>query len=260
MGYLHEGHLSLVREARRRLEASSGGAPFEVMVSIFINPTQFAAGEDLEVYPRDEDGDLAKAEAAGATIAFCPLDNEQMYTPGPKVWVRAEGIDQFLCGQSRPTHFRGVSTVVAKLWNLVEPDFAVFGQKDFQQLAIIRRMHQELFFRGEVVGMPIVREEDGLAMSSRNVHLSAEERVEAGGLNQFLGRVKARFDSGVRERRELLAGAEDALGKARIDYVTLADADTLEEVEFVEGRCVVALAVKFTVARLLDNVVLDPGA
>ena len=257
MGYLHDGHLSLVREAKRRLDAGGGG---ELMLSIFVNPTQFAPGEDLDVYPRDEEGDLAKASEAGATVAFCPLDNTEMYSSGPDVWVRVEGVDQLLCGQSRPTHFRGVTTVVAKLWNLVLPDFAVFGEKDWQQLALIRRMHKELFFGGEVVGMPIVREADGLAMSSRNAYLSERERVEARALNQYLRTVKARFDAGERDGGALLAGAKEALAAGEIDYVTLANAETLETIERVETRAVVALAVKFSKARLLDNIVLDPGA
>jgi len=258
MGFLHRGHLALVHEAKRRLLAQELDSPIEIMLSIFVNPTQFAPGEDLEVYPRDEEGDLRKAEQAGATVAFCPLDPAEMYTSGPKLWVRVEGIDQLLCGASRPTHFRGVSTVVAKLWNLVEPDFAVFGQKDYQQLAIIRRMHRELFFRGEVVSIATVREEDGLAMSSRNAYLTADERAQAVALNQFLSRVKRRFDEGEREGKALLAGAEEALCAGTIDYVTLSDAETLEPLTRVEGRSVVALAVKFSQARLLDNVVLEP--
>lgn len=258
MGFLHDGHLSLVREAKRRLLAQELDGPIEIMLSIFVNPAQFAPGEDLEVYPRDEEGDLHKAELAGATVAFCPLDPEEMYSPGPNLWVRVEGVDQLLCGASRPTHFRGVSTVVAKLWNLVEPDFAVFGQKDHQQLAIIRRMHRELFFRGEVVGMPTVREDDGLAMSSRNAYLSADERVQAAALHRFLSEVKRRFDAGAREAKVLLAGAEEALCVGTIDYVTLCDAETLEALTHVERPSVVALAVKFSQARLLDNVVLEP--
>jgi pantoate--beta-alanine ligase len=256
MGYLHEGHLSLVHEAARRLEGQKG----EVMLSIFVNPTQFAAGEDLDVYPRDEEGDLAKAKEAGATVAFCPLDNQEMYSPGPDVFVRVEKVDQLLCGGSRPTHFRGVTTVVSKLWNLVEPDFAVFGEKDWQQLALIRRMHKEMFFRGEVVGMPIVREADGLAMSSRNAYLTGDERIRARALNQFLATVRERFAGGEREGGALLAGAEEALAVGTIDYVTLADAETLESIERVDRRAVVALAVKFTQARLLDNTVLDPAS
>ncbi len=253
MGYLHAGHLSLVEEARRRVPEG------EVLLSIFVNPTQFAAGEDLEIYPRDEAGDLAKAEAAGANVAFCPLDPEIMYRPGPPVWVQVEGLEQRLCGASRPTHFRGVCTVVSKLFNLVRADVNVFGQKDYQQLAIIKRMHAELFFAGEVVGMPIVREADGLAMSSRNAYLSAEERQKALALSGFLRTVEARWAAGERRVAALLADAKTVLSVGEIDYVTLSDAETLEpwaDDATVDRPSVLALAVKFAGARLIDNCVL----
>ncbi|MEM6996126.1 MAG: pantoate--beta-alanine ligase, partial [Myxococcota bacterium] len=174
MGFLHEGHLSLVREARRRVPSDAG----DVLLTIFVNPTQFGEGEDLAVYPRDEAGDLVKAEAAGADVAFCPTDPALMY-PSKKTWVDVEGLSSGLCGANRPGHFRGVCTIVTKLWGLARPDVAVFGEKDFQQLAILRRMHADLFLSGEIVGMPIVRDPDGLAMSSRNKNLSAQARAHA---------------------------------------------------------------------------------
>lgn len=253
MGYLHAGHLSLITEARRRVPEG------EVLLSIFVNPTQFAAGEDLDVYPRDEAGDLEKAKGAGANVAFCPLDPKVMYSEGPPVWVNVEGLDRGLCGSSRPTHFRGVCTVVSKLFNLVQADVNVFGQKDFQQLAIVRRMHRELFFAGEVVGMPIVREPDGLAMSSRNAYLSAEQRQKALALSGFLRTVESRYAAGERRVDALVAGADDALSVGEIDYVTLADAETLEPVHGqVDRPAVLALAVKFGQTRLIDNTVLGP--
>lgn len=250
MGYLHDGHLSLIREGRRR----NPDGP--VLLSIFVNPTQFAAGEDLDVYPRDEAGDLAKAESAGADVAFCPLDPAVMYGEGAPVWVQVEGLESELCGRSRPTHFRGVCTVVSKLLNLVRPHWSIFGQKDYQQLAIIRRMHAELFLPGEIVGMPIVREADGLAMSSRNAYLSAEERGKALALSAFLDTVEARFSAGEREVAALLEGATDALSVGEIDYVELVDAATLRPLEAsaqVDAAAVLALAVRFEGARLIDN-------
>ncbi|HRI07466.1 MAG TPA: pantoate--beta-alanine ligase, partial [Nannocystaceae bacterium] len=174
MGFLHEGHLSLMREARRRV--GEGGV---VAISIFVNPTQFGPTEDLDRYPRDEAGDLAKAEGVGVDVAFCPRHPEEIFPRSSRTWVEVEGLGDGLCGASRPGHFRGVCTVVAKLWGIVRPDLAVFGEKDYQQLAILRRMHADLELCGEVVGMPIVREADGLAMSSRNRFLSAEDRRRA---------------------------------------------------------------------------------
>jgi pantoate--beta-alanine ligase len=251
MGYLHEGHLSLVREARARVAHASG----VVLVSIFVNPTQFAPGEDLDRYPRDEDGDLVRAAAAGADAAFCPRDPTELY-PSRATWVDVEGLGEGLCGRSRPGHFRGVCTVVAKLWGLVRPDVGVFGRKDYQQLAIIRRMHTDLFLSGEVVGMPIVRESDGLAMSSRNAHLSAQARREALAIPRFLGQVRRRFEDGIRDGAGLLVGAPQALAPGTIDYVELVDAQTLAPIETLERPALVALAVFFGGVRLIDNDIL----
>lgn len=253
MGFLHEGHLSLVREARRRVPAGQG----TVVLTLFVNPTQFGPGEDLDRYPRDEAGDLAKARDAGADLAFIPDDPDAMY-PSRATWVTVEGLSSMLCGTSRPEHFRGVCTIVTKLWNLVQPTVAVFGQKDYQQLAIIRRMHADLMLDGEVVGMPIVREPDGVAMSSRNANLTPQARRDAVALSRFLMQVKGRFEDGERRVEALLADATSVLSVGRIDYVEVVDAADLQPVEVVERPVVCALAVFMDGARLIDNVVLTP--
>lgn len=253
MGFLHEGHLSLLREARRRVPPEVG----EVVLTIFVNPTQFGPNEDLDRYPRDETGDLEKAQACGVDLAFCPTDPDALY-PTRRTWVEVEGLSEGLCGRSRPGHFRGVCTIVAKLWNLVRPDVAVFGEKDYQQLAIIRRMHADLFLSGEVVGMPIVREPDGLAMSSRNANLSEEERARARAIPRYLEAVRSRFQAGSRTRSALLGDPATALQPGRIDYVELVDAQTLEAIDRVERPALVALAVHFGGVRLIDNTILVP--
>jgi pantoate--beta-alanine ligase len=251
MGYLHAGHLSLIREARRRTPAGEG----VVVVSIFVNPTQFGPNEDLDRYPRDEAGDLIKAEAEGADVAFCPDDPAMIY-PSRATWVEVEGLSAGLCGASRPGHFRGVCTVVTKLWNLVRPDVAIFGEKDYQQLAIIRRMHADLFLGGEVVGMPIVREPDGLAMSSRNANLGPVQRQQALAIPRFLAEVRRRFAAGERDPARLVAGAPEALAPGRIDYVEVVDAVDLSPVANIERPVLVAVAVHFGGVRLIDNAVL----
>ncbi len=255
MGYLHEGHLSLLIEARRRVPAGQG----EVVLTIFVNPTQFGPNEDLDRYPRDEAGDLAKAEAVGADVAFCPRDPDAMY-PSRSTWVDVEGLSAGLCGRSRPGHFRGVCTIVTKLWNLVEPDLAFFGRKDYQQLAIIRRMHADLMLRGEVVGMPIVREPDGVAMSSRNANLDPKARRDAVVLRRFLDTVRRRFVGGERRALALGSGAVEALAPGTVDYVEIVDAEDLSPIDVVERPALCALAVKLGGVRLIDNMVLDPAA
>jgi len=261
MGYLHEGHLSLLRQGRRLVDAPSGSTevdePGSVLLTIFVNPTQFAPGEDLDVYPRDEAGDLAKAAACGADVAFCPTDPGLMY-PSLHTWVSVEQLSGGLCGASRPHHFRGVSTVVAKLWGLARPDFGVFGDKDFQQLAILTRMHADLFLRGEVVSMPIVREPDGLAMSSRNARLSAEMRAHALVIPAFVQAVQRRFAQGERSRAALLGDFEEALAPGKVDYVALVDAADLTPVDIVQQPARVAVAAHFGQVRLIDNALLAP--
>lgn len=254
MGYLHEGHLSLVRAARARVGA---GAP--VLVSIFVNPTQFGPNEDLDRYPRDEEGDLKKAAAAGADVAFCPASPHELFPPDARTWVTVEGLGDGLCGASRPDHFRGVCTVVTKLWLLVRPAVAVFGEKDYQQLTILRRVHADLGLCGEIVGMPIVREPDGLAMSSRNANLSPREREDARVIPQFMAEVRRRFaDEGARTRSALLGDADVRLAPGRIDYVALVDANNLQPVTHVERPALCAVAVHFGGVRLIDNTVLTP--
>ncbi len=252
MGYLHAGHLSLIEEARRQVAATG-----RVVVSIFVNPTQFGPNEDLDTYPRDEAGDLAKAEAAGADVALCPDDPAAMY-PSRATWVNVEGLSEGLCGASRPDHFRGVCTVVTKLISLVRPDVSVFGQKDFQQLAIVRRMHADLFLPGRIVGMPIVREADGLAMSSRNARLSSSARAQALSISRFLQTVRERFDAGERRADALVADAASRLQGGTIDYVDVVDAATLTPVVTVgDAPVLVAIAAHFGGVRLIDNTVLS---
>jgi pantoate--beta-alanine ligase len=254
MGYLHEGHLALMREARRRMPSSRG----ELAISIFVNPTQFNDPRDLQAYPRDEPGDLDKAASVGVDLAFCPSDPSELYPPGASTWVDVAGLDEHLCGATRPGHFRGVCTIVCKLWQLFTPDLVVFGQKDFQQLAIVRRMHRDLFLSGEIVGVPTVREADGLALSSRNTRLSTSGRQHALAIPRFLAGVRQRFDAGERDAARLIADAEQALAPGRIHYVSIVDAERLQPVARVEAPTLVALAVFFDEVRLIDNLVLTP--
>jgi pantoate--beta-alanine ligase len=253
MGFLHEGHLSLVGEARRRVPPEAG----QVIVSIFVNPTQFGPNEDLDRYPRDEAGDLEKCRVAGVDVVFLPSDPAMMY-PSRLTWVDVERLGDGLCGRSRPGHFRGVCTVVTKLLLLVRPDTSVFGQKDYQQLAIIRRMHADLFLPGRIVGMPIVREPDGLAMSSRNANLDAKSRGEALAISRFLTEVRRRFDAGQRRVADLLEGAQTRLAPGRIDYVEIVDAEDLSPIEAVQRPALCAIAAFFGGVRLIDNTVLKP--
>jgi pantoate--beta-alanine ligase len=254
MGYLHEGHLALMREARWRMPSERG----DLAISIFVNPTQFNDPRDLQSYPRDEAGDLQKAARVGVDLAFCPSDPTELYPDGANTWVDVAGLDEHLCGATRPGHFRGVCTVVCKLWQLFSPDLVAFGQKDFQQLAIVRRMHRDLFLSGEIIGVPTVREPDGLALSSRNARLSPTGRQDALAIPRFLADVRRRFDAGEREAARLIADAEQALAPGRIHYVSVVDAERLQPVERVEAPTLVALAVFFDDVRLIDNLVLTP--
>ncbi len=253
MGYLHEGHLSLLREGRRR-----AGATGRLVLSIFVNPTQFGPSEDLDRYPRDEAGDLAKAASCGVDVAFCPTDPLELYPLGTGTWVDVDGLDRHLCGASRPGHFRGVCTVVAKLWGLVRPSVGLFGEKDYQQLAILRRMHADLFMVGEVVGQPIVREADGLAMSSRNANLRGTARTDALAISRYLAGVRGRFAAGERDAGALLGDAAAELLPGRVDYASLVDAGDLQPVAVVERPVLVAVAGFFGGVRLIDNTVLRP--
>ncbi len=262
MGALHAGHLALVGEARRRAEASSAGAL--VVASIFVNPTQFGPHEDLSRYPRDLEGDTAKLEAEGVDLLFAP-EPETMYPPGDATRVHVSRLTEVLCGHFRHGHFEGVTTVVTKLFAMVGPCVAVFGKKDYQQLAVIRRMVKDLLFPVEVVGHSIVREPDGLAMSSRNVYLSAEERRRALSLSLGLSEAWRAFDRGERVAGVLreLASREVEKHASSMDYVEVTDADSL--VSFADDaqvgeRALVAVACRMGKTRLIDNVVLgeDP--
>ncbi|HTM19293.1 MAG TPA: pantoate--beta-alanine ligase, partial [Kofleriaceae bacterium] len=250
---LHEGHLSLVRLARERAG--------RVVASIFVNPTQFAPHEDFEAYPRDEAGDAALLAGAGCDLLFAPSVAE-MYPPGASTTVIVRGVSEPLDGQFRPSHFAGVATIVTKLLNQCGPDVAVFGEKDFQQLALIRRMTADLDFGVEIVGIPIVREPDGLAMSSRNAYLSDAERKAALCLSRALAAARARFSAGERDPVALVNAARsrcEAESLARIDYVELRDATTLQAIEDeMRAPAVLALAVFIGNTRLIDNAVLAP--
>jgi len=248
MGYLHAGHVALLEAGRRRADA--------LVLSIFVNPIQFGPSEDLARYPRDLDGDLAKARAAGVDWAFVP-DDHAMYPTPPRTRVHVAGLTDGMCGPRRPGHFDGVTTVVAKLFHLTQPQVAIFGEKDYQQLAVVRRMVRDLDFGIEIVGVPIVREADGLAMSSRNAYLSADERQEALSLSRGLAAAEARFQAGERDPDRLVEAAHDELA-GRVDYVELRDAETLELVRAVERPVVLALAVFIGKTRLIDNRVFQP--
>ncbi len=250
MGYLHEGHLSLIAEARKRAD--------EVVVSIFVNPVQFGPNEDYEKYPRDEQRDLERCEAAGASAVFLPTP-QNMYAPDASVFVVEEKLGQGLCGARRPGHFRGVCTVVAKLFNLALPQVAVFGQKDFQQAAIIKRMVRDLNFPLEIVVAPIVREPDGLAKSSRNVYLSAEERQNALGLSRSLAlaadAVAANGSCPSQDLRAKMAALLESMS-LRVDYVELVDAETLLPVPEATAGTVALVAAYCGNTRLIDNRIL----
>lgn len=250
MGALHEGHLSLVRAAKAQCDA--------VTASIFVNPTQFGPTEDLAKYPRQFERDCELLEAEGVEIVFAP-SAEEMYPQGAASWVIVEGLSESLDGRSRPGHFRGVTTVVAKLFHITEPDAAFFGQKDAAQLAVIRRMVRDLDFPVEVVACPIVREPDGLAMSSRNAYLSREERERALVLQRSLQRVQQLFQDGVRDSAKLISAGKQVFESepaVRLDYFEIVDPETLQPVEEIATNALVAVAAYVGSTRLIDNVIL----
>jgi pantoate--beta-alanine ligase len=250
MGALHEGHLSLVR-------ASAFECGFTV-VSVFVNPTQFGPGEDFERYPRDLERDAELAANAGADLVFAPLSSA-MYPPGYATYVEVERLTEALCGASRPGHFRGVTTVVTKLFNICKPDVAYFGQKDAQQAVIIKRMTRDLDMDVEIRVMPIVRESDGLAMSSRNKYLSEDERKQATCLYMALKRADELYASGLVDTGEIIdqiIAVVEAAPDATIDYVSIVDAEELKDVERITSPALVALAVFFGDTRLIDNTIL----
>ena len=251
MGALHEGHRSLVRAARASSDL--------VAASIFVNPTQFGPSEDLAKYPRSFERDCRLLQDEGVELLFAPAV-EEMYPAGAVTWVTVEELSSKLDGRSRPGHFRGVTTVVAKLFHIVEPDAAYFGQKDAAQVAIIRRMVRDLNLPVEIVVCPIVREADGLAMSSRNAYLDAAQRKQALVLHRSLMRVRKLADAGERDAARLAAaGREEFAGASavRLDYFEIVDPDTLDPVKDVSGRALVAVAAYVGNTRLIDNVLLQ---
>lgn len=248
MGALHKAHGELIRVAREK-----AGKEGEVVVSIFVNPLQFEPGSDYERYPRPEKDDEEFCRAAGVDLLFRPGPQE-MYAKDQSVFVEENALSSVLEGNSRPGHFRGVCTVVAKLFNILQPDAAVFGEKDFQQLAILRRMVRDLNYNIEIVAVPTVREADGLACSSRNAYLNAEERKQAAVLRKAL---LAGKEQGTKSAEDIINFVSKTIGTAplaRIDYVSIVDPDTLRTIEFVKPNSVVAVAVYFGKTRLIDNI------
>ncbi len=251
MGALHEGHLSLVREAKARCDI--------VAVSLFVNPTQFGPNEDLAKYPRPYERDRELLEKEGVAILFAPSP-EEMYPQGKATWVVVEGLSERLDGRSRPGHFRGVTTVVSKLFHIIEPDVAFFGQKDAAQSAVIRRMVSDLNFSVEIVICPIVREPDGLAMSSRNAYLNPDERQRALALHRSLNRVENEFRAGERNAARLIDAATKVFApepQIRLDYFEIVDPNTLDPVEQIERPALVAVAAYVGSTRLIDNRMLN---
>ncbi len=247
MGFLHQGHLSLLKEGRKRGDL--------LVLSIFVNPTQFGQGEDFAEYPRDLQQDCEIAQQAGVDIIFAP-EAKDMYPNGYATYVAVEGITETLCGRSRPGHFRGVCTVVSKLFNIIQPQTAIFGNKDFQQLAVIKRLTLDMNMPVDIFGMPIFRETDGLAMSSRNVYLSADQRRQALVLSQSLTQAKELVKAGETDCANIIFRLKKYISQqpdARIDYVQICHQLTLEDQSQVDKDSVLLLAVYFGTTRLIDN-------
>ena len=247
MGYFHEGHLNLMRIGRKRGDC--------LVVSIYVNPAQFAPTEDLDAYPRDFERDRTLAESVGVDVVFFP-DNREMYPEGYQTHVEVEGVTNNLCGISRPLFFRGVTTVCAKLFHIVKPHVTIFGKKDFQQYVTIRRMVRDLNMNIEVVGMDTTREPDGLAMSSRNVYLNPEERKSALSLTRSLDLAGDLYEKGERDAISILGKVRARIASyphTEIDYAQICDVKTMKDVVWIEGECVLALAVRVGKTRLIDN-------
>jgi len=250
LGYLHEGHLTLVRRSVTENDST--------IVSIFVNPTQFGPNEDFNKYPRDFPRDLAMLEKEGVDYVFMP-STEEMYPPQYNTWIEPKGITDYLEGAKRPGHFRGVATVCNKLFNIIEPDKAYFGQKDAQQVLVIKKMAADLNMNLKVITCPTVREPDGLAMSSRNVYLTPEQRKAAPVLNKSLLLAEKLFTGGERNSAVILEKMTALIQKeplARIDYISIADTETLEELKIINKTALVSMAVRFGNTRLIDNVIL----
>jgi pantoate--beta-alanine ligase len=249
MGYFHDGHLSLMREGRQRADC--------LAISIYVNPTQFGPSEDFEKYPRDFERDKSLAGDVGVDVIFYPEDKE-MYPEHYQTYVNVENVTHNLCGMTRPGHFRGVTTVCAKLFNIVKPHCAIFGKKDFQQLVAIKRMVLDLNMDLEIIGMPIVREPDGLAMSSRNVYLRMEEREAALSLSRSLKIAREMYNEGERDVTAILSEVRKNIERhphTNIDYAKICDTTTLKDIGLIERESVLALAVKINKTRLIDNYV-----
>jgi pantoate--beta-alanine ligase len=252
MGFLHEGHLSLVKEGKKRGD--------DLVVSIFVNPSQFAPGEDFESYPRDFDRDLELLQEEGVDAVFNP-DDKEIYGGEFQTCVELEKLPSHLCGISRPIFFKGVATVVAKLFNIVKPHVTIFGQKDYQQLVIIRQMVRDLGFDIEVVGAPTVREPDGLAMSSRNAYLSPEQRDSALSLYNSLQKAQELIENGIQDATIIIDDAAELIQSrpgTKIDYIAICDTETLADIQTIDMPVLMALAVKVGKARLIDNMILNP--
>lgn len=252
MGFFHEGHLSLMREGRRCGD--------HLVVSLFVNPTQFGPGEDLDAYPRDMDRDLLLAEGEGVDVVFAPQAS-QIYGQGYQTYVELTELPGHLCGLSRPGHFRGVATVVTKLFNIVMPDVAIFGEKDFQQLAIIRRLVLDLNFPIRIVGHPTVRDSDGLALSSRNAYLTPQQRVSALSLSKALLDAQEKVSRAVRDAKRLIgeaAGFIRSHPETEVDYIAICTPEDLEDVAVIERPALMALTVRVGKTRLIDNRILVP--
>lgn len=253
MGFLHEGHLSLLSEASKNCD--------RVVLSIFVNPTQFGEGEDFETYPRDFQRDIDLAATKDVDAVFFP-SVANIYPKNYQTYVELENLPNFLCGKKRDGHFRGVSTIVTKLFNIVCPDMAFFGEKDYQQLAVIRQMEKDLNFGIDIVGVPIVREEDGLAMSSRNTYLSKVERKEALKIYKSLKKAKELVLNGEKSSKVIIDNARKNIlsyEDAQIDYINICNPDSLEDVETIEGSVLMAMAVFMGKTRLIDNIVINPS-
>ena len=251
MGFLHEGHLELMREGNRRSDI--------LIASIFINPTQFGFSEDLDAYPRDMEGDFKKAKSAGTDFIFIPSVKE-MYPKNFQTTINLKSIINHLCGLSRPGHFDGVATVIAKFFNIMRPHIAIFGQKDFQQLAVIRCMVKDLNLDIEIIGHQTVREDDGLAMSSRNSYLNSKERISALCLKKSLDLSIAMVNGGVTETLKIKSAIEKLISThsfTEIDYIAICDPETMEDINIIEGEALFALAVYIGKTRLIDNCLLN---
>jgi pantoate--beta-alanine ligase len=252
MGFLHEGHLSLIREGRKYGD--------DLVVSIFVNPSQFGPGEDLETYPRDFERDLELLRKEAVNAVFAP-DAEEMYGEHFQTFVELEKLPKHLCGLSRPVFFKGVATVVTKLFNIVKPHAAIFGEKDYQQLTVIRQMVRDLNFDINIVGAPTVREADGLAMSSRNTYLHSKQRMSARTLNNSLKKAQELVGNGLKDAAQVIDAAAKLIRSqpdTEIDYIVICDPKTLDDMKTIDRPALMALAVKVGKARLIDNKILIP--